>query len=487
MKCNAMLFRVMLCAAASSVTAKERPLNILLITADDHGIQAGCYGDEQARTPNIDRLAEQGTLFRQAYVAQSSCSSSRSSLLTGRFPHETGQIGLAHLGYGMTPGQISLPALLAKAGYRTGIIGKHHVAPFSDVPFQWSRTSDYRAKDNGEGDTSVSVYERGRFIEDIAGFAGDFFEQNKESGTPFFLYLNYSDPHLPFLADVKGYPKVKYVPGEMKPFDYLKPGEASQDDLANYYNSVTRMDAGLGMVLEKLDALGLRDHTLVIYLGDNGEPFPHAKATINQPGLHVPLLVDWPGKSLPGSVVQSPVSTVGVFSTVLEAAGIKPESLQSGVVSFRDYLSGKQEPSGPVFSEMNAHGVPQFNPQRCVFEGGYKLVMDLPDSLDAKPEDLDQVRVNGKTLYYKSCRLYRLDNDPLEKNDLAGNPEAKPMLEKMLKDIARWMVETNDPWTSLENASAIARAHAESRREGDGLHWNGSAETQGIVPSWRSH
>ena len=467
-----------------SVEAKA-PMNILLITADDHGVQAGCYGDEQARTPNLDRLASHGTLFQNAYVAHSSCSSSRSSILTGKYPHETGQIGLAHLGYTMKSGQLSLPGKLAEAGYRTGIIGKHHVAPFSDVPFQWSRTSDYRAKDDGQGDTSYSVYERGRLIEDMAGFASEFFEQNKASETPFFLYLNYSDPHKPFQADVKGYPRVKFKPGDIKPFDYLAPGEATQAELADYYNCISRMDTGVGMVLDRLDELGLRNNTLVIYLGDNGEPFPHAKATINQPGLHVPLIIDWPEKSRPGLEVLAPVSIVSVFSTVLDAAGIYLET--SGPGSLGDYLSGKQEPFGPVFSEMNAHGVPQYKPQRCVFLDGYKLIIDLLDSSETDPSMFSQLRTDGETVFYKSCRLYNLDKDALEKNDLSGSPEMDALKKKMLKHITRWMIETNDPWLSLENARAIALAHEESRVSGDGLHWDGSAETQAIIPSLRYH
>jgi N-sulfoglucosamine sulfohydrolase len=458
-------------------------MNILLITGDDHGVQAGCYGDQQARTPNLDRLAAQGTMFQNAYVAHSSCSSSRSSILTGKYPHETGQIGLAHLGYTMKPGQISLPVLLAKAGYKTGIIGKHHVAPFSDVPFQWSRTSDYRAKDDGQGDTSYSVYERGRLIEDVAGFASEFFEQSQKSETPFFLYLNYSDPHKPFQADVKGYPRVKFKPGDIKPFDYLAPGEATQAELADYYNCISRMDTGVGMVLDRLNDLGLRDDTLVIYLGDNGEPFPHAKATINQPGLHVPLMIDWPGRSAAGCRVKSPVSTVSIFATVLDAAGVDTEKSRPG--SLRGFLDGKKEPSGPVFSEMNAHGVPQYKPQRCVFLDGYKLIIDLVDSSETDSGMLSQLRIDGETVFYKSCRLYNLEKDALEKNDLSGSPEMGVLKEKMLKQIAQWMIETNDPWLSLENARAVALAHEQSRASGDGVHWNGSAETQDLIPSLR--
>jgi arylsulfatase A-like enzyme len=122
--------------AVSSVSAAASNCpNVLLITADDLGNQLSCYGETRIRTPHLDALAVQGVRFANAYVAQSSCSSSRAALLTGRWPHQNGQYGLAHLGFRMHPGQRNLPALLKEAGYRTGIIGKLHVEPAVEFPF----------------------------------------------------------------------------------------------------------------------------------------------------------------------------------------------------------------------------------------------------------------------------------------------------------------------------------------------------------------
>jgi N-sulfoglucosamine sulfohydrolase len=475
-------------AVYTEASAKEM-LNILLITGDDHGVQAGCYGDKQARTPNLDRLASEGTMFREAYVTHSSCAPSRASLMTGKFPHEHGQVGLAHLGYRLKPGLVTLPVLLEKAGYKTGIIGKHHIAPFSDVPFQWSRTSDYTAPDDGRGDTSVSVYERGRFIEDIAGFSGDFFRENRAAGKPFFLYVNYSDPHKPFYDDVKGHPEEKHLPHEMKLFDYLKPGQVTLEDIAGYYNSVARLDAGIGMLLDELDSQGLRETTLVVYLGDNGEPFPRAKGTVYQAGLQVPLLIDWPGKSVPGSVVENPVSSVSIFRTVLDAAGIETGDQPSGVHSLQNYLDGRNEPDGPVFAEFTSHGVDWFNPQRVVFEDGYKLIIDLPDSSGAQPEDLSRMTEGGGSVYFKGFRFYNVEKDPLEKANLAGNPELLTQIQKMMRLAVNWMVETDDPWVSLDMARAIARAHEQSQTNhvetayGKQLRWQGGEDIQDVIPT----
>lgn len=113
---------------AASLPATPRP-NLILVTADDMGLQLGCYGDRVATTPHMDRHAREGVRFSRGYVTQASCRSSRSSMLTGLYPHQNGQIGLAHLGYSMRPDVLTLPSLLRQSGYRTGIIGKLHVGP----------------------------------------------------------------------------------------------------------------------------------------------------------------------------------------------------------------------------------------------------------------------------------------------------------------------------------------------------------------------
>lgn len=130
---------VLACILAQASPASLIKPNILLITADDLGFQLGCYGDKVATTPNLDRLAAEGVRFTNAYATSASCSPSRASLLTGLYPHQNGQLGLSHLGYSMNPGLPNLPALLKHEGYRTGIIGKLHVEPEGDFPFDYKK------------------------------------------------------------------------------------------------------------------------------------------------------------------------------------------------------------------------------------------------------------------------------------------------------------------------------------------------------------
>ena len=135
----------LLCMIAVAITlfsaAAEKKMNVLLITADDLGMQVGCYGDQTVPTPNLDRLAAQGVRFTQAYITQSSCSSSRSTMLTGLYPHQNGQVDLVN-DYEMHPGIETLPAMLKNQGYRTGIIGKLHVRPENAFPFERVNLAD---------------------------------------------------------------------------------------------------------------------------------------------------------------------------------------------------------------------------------------------------------------------------------------------------------------------------------------------------------
>ena len=164
--------------------AGERPRpNILLVTADDLGEQLSCYGEKNIATPQLDTLAAEGVRFANAYCAQSSCSSSRSSLLTGLWPHQNGQVGLANGAFlRMHPGQVTLPALLKKAGYRTGIIGKLHVWPGKVFPFDWMP-----AKEGMDPRPT-------RDVKWVAAQSRQFLSGVKQAGQPFFFYINYVDP-----------------------------------------------------------------------------------------------------------------------------------------------------------------------------------------------------------------------------------------------------------------------------------------------------
>lgn len=257
---------------------QKAPLNVLLITADDLGLQVGCYGDSVAKTPHLDQLAKRGMRFTNAYVTQASCSPSRSSILTGLYPHQNGQIGLANRGYSMQEGITTLPQLLKQAGFQTGIIGKLHVNPESAFPF----------------DVEYKNTKTTQHVRQVGALAEAFF--NKTAQKPFFLMVNFFDPHRSFHSQIDSVPRQPYTAHTVRPFAFQGIDTPAQlDSIAGYYNGIGRVNEGVGLVLEKLRQAGQENNTLVIFLGDHGPPFARAKGSCYEAGVRIPLLVFWPG------------------------------------------------------------------------------------------------------------------------------------------------------------------------------------------------
>ena len=325
--------------ASTAGDRTARP-NILLITADDLGEQLSCYGEKRVATPKLDALAAEGVRFANAYCSQSSCSSARSSLLTGRWPHQNGQIGLAHLGFRMHPGQTTLPAALKKVGYRTGIIGKLHVSPGTDFPFDWMPTKE-RMEPLPTRDVAW-----------VAAQSREFFADVKRSNQPFFYYVNYMDPHDPLDQStdrIHGLPEHPLAVADVRePLPFAARTEAAKRAAtAHYLNAVLRLDAGLGLLLDELKAAGFADNTIVIYLGDNGIAVRRGKTTSYEWGGRVPLLVRWPGMAKAGQVRPEMVTFVDVMPTLLEAAGAAaPKGLEG--VSLTPLLRGESPPMAGI-------------------------------------------------------------------------------------------------------------------------------------------
>lgn len=185
LRCGAALIATLFTATDAVPQFSSPPPNFLLITADDLGVQLSCYGEQRIATPRLDAPAAEGVRFRNAYVAQASCSPSRGALLTGRWPHQNGLIGLSHLGFRLHPNQPMLPKLLRDAGYFNGMIGKLHVEPAADFPFAWV------PKPQGMAPLPT------RDVKWVAAESRKFFAAAKEAGRPFFYYVNYFDPHDP--------------------------------------------------------------------------------------------------------------------------------------------------------------------------------------------------------------------------------------------------------------------------------------------------
>ncbi len=279
--------------ASGAFAATPRP-DIVLIVTDEQGRDSlGCYGNPVIRTPG---LAAEGTRFDHAYASASSCSPNRSVLLTGRHHFANGPFGLAGKPHNFSSytDEQRFPASLREAGYRTARVGKYHVAPESVYPFEKPLP--------GNAHDPVAMAENSRAV--IA--AAD--------PRPYFLYFCTSAPHvgggraeeLPFKPErfhnqAGGYPstpRVTYRPDEVIVPSYQPDIPETRAELAQYYEAVSRADAGVGRLVEIPKAAGRYENTRIIPHSDNGHSLPMAKATLYDAGIRLPFIVRAPGRRL---------------------------------------------------------------------------------------------------------------------------------------------------------------------------------------------
>ncbi len=455
--------------AASRGAAAARRMNILLITCDDLGLQLGCYGEKRSRTPNMDRLAASGVRFETAYVTQASCSPSRSGIFTGVFPHGNGQFGLANTGYKLHPQMraATIPAVLKTAGYRTGIIGKLHVEPEAEFPFDYD-------KHRAGGQT--------RKVREAAALAREFFSGNGAS--PYFLMVNFADPHA--FRDEKD-PNKWFFPPQVDglPEKPLEPSAATlwawqavdmpehRARVANYLNAVERVDTGVGMLLDELKQAGHLEDTVVIVIGDNGPPFERGKTTCYEAGLRTPFLVRWPGVTRP-LVSKALVSTVDIAPTIFDAAGVKSPVAVHGR-SLRPVLTGPAKGWREyLVGEFHLHGARNFFPRRAIRDQRYKLIHNLLagaarpatgiDGDDAwrtsREGRYDGTKVRDAFERYANppeFEFYDLESDPVEFVNLAGKPEFRAQQQRLYAALLSWRKETQDPLLDAAFLERMAR------------------------------
>ncbi len=444
-----------------SSRAADKP-NVLLITADDLGLQLGCYGDKITRTPNLDALAKRGRLFENACVAQASCSPSRSAMFTGLYPHATGQYGLVNGGFELhEPLRTqTIPALLKKAGYRTGILGKLHVAPENSFPF------DERIK----ADT--------RDVKTAAEKAGEFL---RGSG-PFFLMANYSDPHVigrsprppaeAFPTQYQGIPEQPLRVGEVPPLPFQLIDTPEQiERVTQYHNAVMRLDAAVGFLLAELEKSGHAGDTVILFVGDHGPPFFRGKTSCYEGGMRVPMLAVWPGVFPAGERTPALVSTVDLLPSILDATGLPAPAGLHGR-SLRHTLDSKQHREF-LATEFHFHGTAPFFPRRTIRDARFKLIHNLragkkqpSGSIDgdaalsmARTPQFAGTRVGAafeRAANPPEFELHDLQADPWEFGNLADKPEHALTLARLKEALLAWRRETNDPLLTPEGFAAMA-------------------------------
>ena len=453
------LLTLVLCSIA---VAGERP-NILLIVSEDNGPELGCYGDPYVRTPHLDQLAREGVRFERAFVAQAGCSPSRASFLTGLYPHQHGQVGLATWGFRLYDDALpNLPRSLKQAGYRTGLIGKLHVNPEAAFPFDFSRipTGNFERKN----------------LADYARHAAEFFAAGD---APFFLSVNYPDAHGPWLRQVDGLPPEPLDPEDVRPLPSFGVDTPQlRESIANYYNCMMRLDSLVGDLLTALDGSGKAENTLVVCIGDHGADMLRGKRTCYEGGLRIPLIIRWPGHGPAGQVRTELVSTVDLAPTFLAVAEAAPIEGLAGV-SLVPLLAGEHLAwRTNLFAEFHTHAAEaNFYPQRSVRNTRFKLIENLlpgevnpgvaftfrefdtaPAAIAAGPADVrDAYRMMERPPRYE---LYDLEADPFEFRNLADDPAHQSVQVELATALTEWRHATADP---LLDASILSRFAAEVR------------------------
>ncbi len=463
MKNSLLIFIVGIVSFAIRI-AEAAPPNVVFFLADDLGQRdLGCYGSTFYETPNLDRLAREGSRFTDAYAACPVCSPTRASIMSGQWPQRTGITD--YIGAPLQPDlwkrntkllpapyadrlALDLPTLaksLKSAGYATLFAGKWHLGPEGWWPENQGFDFNFGGIDRGGpygGNKYFSPYGNPRLTDGppgehlpdrLATEASKFMEANKDR--PFFVYLSFYDVHTPLMA--RDDLRKKYEEKRMRLGLEVKWGSEAPRDVrlvqehAVYAAMVDAMDQAVGKVLAKLDDLRLAENTVVIFTSDNGglstsegsptsnEPLRAGKGWLYEGGIREPLLIRWPKVVKAGREINTPVSSPDFFPTLLAASGAKPQPNQTlDGVNLLLLLEGKSLPERPLFWHYPHYGNQGSAPGAAIRRGDWKLI---------KWAEGDRVE------------LFNLANDLSEKTNLAADQPQR--VAQLREELRAWQKE----------------------------------------------
>jgi N-sulfoglucosamine sulfohydrolase len=399
--------------------------NILYLHSHDTGRYVQPYG-HSVPTPNIQRLADQGLLFRQAFCAAPTCSGSRACLLTGQWAHANGMIGLAHRGFELNDYGHHLVRTLRDAGYWTGLVGEQHLSRDPDV-LGYDHVVDI---DN-------------HHVDEVAPAALRLIAERPSE--PFFLSIGFFETHREYFEPTSVRDSLYSLPPANLP-DTVE----TRRDMASYKASARSLDHGVGAVMNALDEHDLSDDTLVILTTDHGLAFPGAKATLTDRGLGVMLIVRGPGGFHGGKVSEALVSQIDIFPTLCELADIPAPDWLQGRSLLPLVRRETDEVNDAIFAELTFHAA--YEPQRAIRTKRFKYIRRfgerttpvLPNVDDGPTKDL--LVANGwaeKPLAREE--LHDLLFDPAEAANVADDPAYELELAELAGRLETWMRDTDDP------------------------------------------
>lgn len=440
----------------------DRP-NIVLMVSDDHGREAlGCYGNPEVCTPNLDQLARDGVRFTRAFCTTASCAASRATMLTGLHNHATGTYGHTHgrNHFSCFDNIRTLPAMLKEGGYRTGRLGKRHYAPERLFPYDWGHPEDAFGRDDVRMAEAAREFVRG--------------------AEPFFLHWCSMDPHRagvleehPLRPDHFGNPPAPF-PGDAEQStresdvivpSFLPDTPETRAELAQYYQSIARLDRGVGRLLRVLEDEGKMESTVIFYLSDNGAAFPQSKTTLYEPGMQLPLIVRSPLHRARGTNCDGLVTWADLTPTILDFTGLYTDPARfhgrsfKGIVDHESPVQWRDE----IYAAHTFHEITNYYPMRVVRTSRYKFIynlawkLDYPFSSDLWKSACWQAALRSGAGQF-GCRtveayihrprfeLYDLQSDPDEVVNLAADDAHAGLVADFVAKIKQFQIETSDPW-----------------------------------------
>jgi len=422
-----------------SQTASRKP-NFVLIMADDLGYSdVGCYGSSENRTPALDQLAAEGIRFTDFYAACAVCSPSRTAFMTGRFPVRAGVYSWIHQSHKMhlRREEITVAKLLKNAGYSTAFVGKWHLGFYvekrlggvpdpGDHGFEHWMATESNA--NPSHRNPVNFIRNGQALGRIEGYSCQilvdeairWLDGRPDKSTPFYLNVWFHEPHSQVAA----------------PEEYRKRHLHTKQP--EYYGCIENMDNAVGRLLEKLDAMGVRDNTVVVFTSDNGsyvngsnDPLTGRKTQLWEGGIREPGIMRWPARIKKGAVTGTPAGLVDLLPTVCDIAGVPaPRDRKIDGTSLTPLFNGR-----PVRRQTSLYWF--YSPSRpvcAIREGNYSLVAD--PELDLSQDNMFREEYIGpiKATKLVNFRLYDLRADMRQERNLAQtqNVVFRRMKEKML-------------------------------------------------------
>ncbi|KAA5543264.1 sulfatase [Roseiconus nitratireducens] len=475
--------------------------NVIFIITDDQSPTLGCYGDPVAKTPAIDAIAADGLVFRNAFATTASCSASRSVVMSGLHNHRNGQFGHQHHYHKFASFHdvvsLSLPRVMQRAGYRTGQIGKYHVAP--------ETVYHYETYLRGNSRNAVEMAEKSReFLTDAS------------DDRPFFLYFATSDPHRgggkdqsseqalkpdlfgnkPNRGAYPGVDEVFYDPAEVVVPPFLPDTIETREELANYYQSCSRVDAGVARLVEILKEADLYDKTMIVFTSDHGMAFAGGKTTVYEGGLKVPFVVRDPYSDQRGKETEALVSHIDITPSLLDFAGgldreknrpknmLDPDNFwrerdeavnenRDGNKPFASYhgqtwmhllADPSQSHHEAIMASHTFHEIQMYYPMRVVRDKHYKLIWNIayplpfPFASDlwaasswqaqlAKGDDAPYGQMTvGRYVQRPEFELYDMQTDPNESTNLADSSGHADVLEEYKEKLKAMQKKYDDPW-----------------------------------------